>query len=139
MPPRCGGPGMKGNNSERLDDNRCLPGGLILNSARLQRSFTHMAMHRLISFALASGLIVAAPARAECFADYKAKQDSPLRLHYGVAQIPDGACDNRKAAASALAPRLANDGWTLLNILSIFGPDGLEQRKGSAGQYFLRY
>lgn len=78
-------------------------------------------------------------AHAECYADYKAKQESPLRLHYGVAAIPDAACGSRSAAASALAPRLATDGWTLLNILSIFGPEGLDQRKDSAGPYFLRY
>ncbi|HKK98531.1 MAG TPA: hypothetical protein VJ928_10125, partial [Marivita sp.] len=30
-------------------------------------------------------------AQAACYADYKAKQDAPLRLHYGVAQI-NGPC-----------------------------------------------
>jgi hypothetical protein len=78
-------------------------------------------------------------AAAECFADYKAKREAPLRLHYGVAQLPDGACGSARAAAAALAPRLASDGWTLLNILSIFGPEGLDQRKASAGSFFLRY
>ena len=39
--------------------------------------------------------LAALPAQAQCFADYKAKQDGPLRLHYGVAQV--SACD-RKAA-----------------------------------------
>ena len=83
-------------------------------------------------------LMLGTAADAECFADYKAKRDDPLRLHYGVAQLPDNAC-TKQAASRALAPRLARDGWTLLNIVSIFGPEGLEQRKASAGPYFLRY
>lgn len=83
--------------------------------------------------------LAASPATAACYADYKAKQDDPLRLHYGVAQLPDAACGSAGAAAAELAPRLAQNGWTLLNILSIFGPEGLEQRKESAGANFLRY
>ena len=78
------------------------------------------------------------PAAAECFADYKAKQDAPLRLHYGVAQVSDGAC-SPGAAEAELSPRLAGDGWTLLNVLSTFGPEGLEERKASAGDFYLRY
>ena len=31
--------------------------------------------------ALALGLALASPAAADCYADYKAKQDRPLRLH----------------------------------------------------------
>jgi len=83
-------------------------------------------------------LALAGPANAECYADYKAKKDDPLQLHYGVAQVSDGNC-SKKAAAGELAPRLAADGWTLLNILSTFGPEGLAERKASAGAYFLRY
>lgn len=87
---------------------------------------------------LALALVAASPVQSACYADYKAKQDDPLRLHYGVAQLPDDAC-NADGAARHLAPRLAREGWTLLNILSIFGPEGLQQRKASAGPYFLRY
>ncbi|MDP1669240.1 hypothetical protein [Phaeovulum sp.] len=94
-------------------------------------------MKTLIPLALL--VLAASPASALCYADYKAKQDSPLRLHYGVAQLPDAACGSAQAAAQALAPRLAQNGWTLLNILSIFGAEGLEQRKASAGTNFLRY
>lgn len=83
--------------------------------------------------------LAASPAQATCYADYKAKQDAPLRLQYGVAQLPDSACGSTQAAAGALAPRLAQNGWTLLNIVSIFGPEGLEQRRDSAGPNFLRY
>ncbi|MEY8881561.1 hypothetical protein [Donghicola sp. XS_ASV15] len=82
-------------------------------------------------------LVVAAPAQAACYADYKAKKDSPLRLAYGVTQV-SGAC-SKKSAASALRPKLAADGWTLLNIVGTFDESGLEQRKGAAGDFFLRY
>ena len=87
-----------------------------------------LAVALLVGFAL--------PAAAECYADYKAKQDNPLRLHYGVAEV--STCDTA-AAEAELTPRLAADGWTLLNVLSTFGPEGLEERKDSAGAYFLRY
>jgi len=40
---------------------------------------------------MAALALMALPAQAECYADYKAKQDDPLRLHYGVAQV--SACD----------------------------------------------
>lgn len=81
---------------------------------------------------------LASPASAACYADYKAKRDTPLRLHYGVAEIDDDRCDKR-AARAELEPRLARDGWTLLNVLSVFDEGGLEERKKSAGPNFLRY
>jgi len=90
----------------------------------------------LVAAALA--LALAGPAAAECYADYKAKKDNPLQLHYGVAQVSDANC-SKGAAAGELAPRLAGAGWTLLNVLSTFGPEGLGERKASAGDYFLRY
>jgi len=74
---------------------------------------------------------------ANCFADYKAKQDNPLRLHYGVAKV-NGDC-SRSAAVAELSQRLAGQGWTLLNVVSVFGDDGLAQRKDSAGSNFLRF
>lgn len=93
-----------------------------------------------IALALFVSLATASPAAADCFADYKAKQeDGSLKLHYGVAELPGRACGSKRDAADALAPRLAAEGWTLLNVLAIFGPEGLEQRKDSAGQFFLRY
>lgn len=95
-----------------------------------------MMKHILMTTALLLGF--ALPASAECYADYKAKQEPPLKLHYGVAQVSDGNC-SIPGAASEIAPRLAADGWTLLNVLSTFGPDGLQERKASAGKYFLRY
>ena len=94
-------------------------------------------MKRLI-LSLALALAIAAPASAECYADYKAKRDEPLQLRYGVAQVSDGNC-SPSAAEGELAPRLAAGGWTLLQVLSTFGPEGLEERKASADDHFLRY
>jgi uncharacterized membrane protein len=95
-------------------------------------------MKSLFPIVAALALVLAAPAYADCYADYKAKQDNPLRLHYGVAQVPDAACSNG-AAAQVLGPRLGAQGWTLLNVISTFGPEGLNERKASAGAYFLRF
>ncbi|TGD44526.1 hypothetical protein EEB11_02740 [Pseudotabrizicola sediminis] len=93
---------------------------------------------RSMIFAAFVALALAGPASAECYADYKAKQDNPLRLHYGVAQVSDGNC-SPGAAQGELKPRLASAGWTLLNVLSTFGPEGLGERQASAGEYYLRY
>ena len=79
----------------------------------------------------------ASAAQAACYADYKAKRDDPLRLHYGVAEI-DGDC-TVDTAQSALQNRLSADDWQLLNVLGVFDDAGLENRKESAGEYFLRY
>ncbi len=82
--------------------------------------------------------LAALPAAAECYADYKAKKDDPLRLHYGVMEISDRAC-NGGGADREVAQRLRDAGWTLLGVLSVFGRDGLEERKADAGDFFLRY
>ena len=76
-------------------------------------------------------------AQAACYADYKAKQDAPLRLHYGVAQI-NGPCTTSNAARE-LQTRLQQAGWTLLNVVSVFDDSGLAERKDSAGPHYLRY
>jgi hypothetical protein len=92
-------------------------------------------MFRLSALILA---LTALPAAAECYADYKAKKDDPLQLAYGVAQVSDANCDVG-GATSELAPRLAAAGWTLLNVVSVFGPEGLGERQGRAGDHFLTY
>ena len=127
-----------------LSDNNARKSAVILNINRTLRILPHgeppdpePEMTRLLLSA-ALALVLAGPAAAECYADYKAKRDEPLKLHYGVAQVSDGNC-SPGAAEGELAPRLAADGWTLLNVLSTFGPEGLEERKASAGAYFLRY
>ncbi len=81
--------------------------------------------------------LLAGTAQAACYADYKAKRDDPLRLHYGVAEV-EGACTPQNAGAE-LAPKLAADGWQLLNVLGVFDDAGLEERQESAGEFFLRY
>ena len=94
--------------------------------------------HITLSLLTALTLGLAAPASAaDCYADYKAKQDDPLRLHYGVAQLR-GACD-RGSAQAELSQRLRAQGWTLLNVVSVFGPEGLAQSRASAGSNYLRF
>ncbi|WP_109310647.1 hypothetical protein [Ruegeria sp. AU67] len=90
----------------------------------------------LSSLAVAALISLGTAASAECYADYKAKQDNPLRLHYGVMQV--SACDRGQAQQEA-SKRLSASGWTLLNVMSVFGPEGLEKRKANAGQFYLRY
>ena len=79
----------------------------------------------------------AGAANAECYADYKAKQDNPLRLHYGVIQVR-GDC-RIGSAENQLRPALRDDGWQLLNVLGVFDESELDERRESAGDYFLRY
>lgn len=122
--------------------------GLLLNSRQRnaqpllyisleKRIFSHMK-HTRLSLITVLLVTLSAPAfAADCYADYKAKQDNPLRLHYGVAKVT-GPCT--KASASAqLSQRLNAQNWKLLNVVSVFGPEGLEQRKNSAGSNFLRF
>jgi hypothetical protein len=82
--------------------------------------------------------LAATTAEAACYADYKARRDQPYALAYGVIELPEAAC-NPGAAAAETARRIAVDGWQLLGIVSIFGPEGLEARRADAGAHFLRY
>ncbi|TDE35965.1 hypothetical protein [Antarcticimicrobium sediminis] len=95
----------------------------------------------LLPIALIAGLVataLAAPASAaECYADYKAKRDNPLKLHYGIVQLR-GGCD-RQSARAEVSARLQQNGWTLLNVVSVFGPEGLQGRRANAGRFYLRF
>lgn len=94
-------------------------------------------MKQILSSLAAVVLIsVASAASAQCYADYKAKQDNPLRLHYGVMKV--SACDKGKARKE-VSKRLQSSGWTLLNVLSVFEQEGLGKRKANAGKYYLRF
>ncbi len=95
-------------------------------------------MKQIFSSLVVATLVSVAPMAlaAECYADYKAKQDNPLRLHYGVMQV--SSCDKGQAT-SEVAQRLSGSGWTLLNVQSVFGPEGLDQRKANAGKFYLRF
>lgn len=95
-----------------------------------------MTRHLLLPLLLAV-IATGAPAEAACFADYKAKRDDPLRLHYGVAEIREDCAV--EAAAEELRPRLSEAGWELLNIVSVFDDEGLEEREESAGEFYLRF
>jgi hypothetical protein len=92
---------------------------------------------KILTTSLLICTLTAGAAQAACYADYKAKQDNPLRLHYGVAEV-QGDCSVANAEAQ-LAGRLASGGWTLLNVLGVFDDAGLSERRESAGEFYLRY
>lgn len=124
--------------------NRTITAGSYLLTARARQAVIEYQdalcfgshMRKLLSSALTL-LLATAAAQAACFVDYKAKQDDPLRLQYGVAEI-FGACTLEDAYVELL-PRLAEADWQLLAVLTIFDEQGLEERKESAGEFFLRF
>lgn len=112
-------------------------GSLILNNSA-SRAHLEAMIYRALTAALLALALGATAAHAGCYADYKAKKDDPLQLHYGVIALPQSLCDGGNVAA-AIAPRLAKEGWTLLNVLSVFEDAGLSERKASAGPFYLRF
>jgi hypothetical protein len=85
-------------------------------------------------------LLAAMPAYADCYVDYKAKQDDPLRLHYGVLHVENNAaCQSGARLRASVADRIGAEGWQLLNVMSVFDRSGLAERKENAGQYYLRF
>ena len=133
------GQGVKSlNNGPLLSNINCRKPLWLLNISAPARILGNM--RKLLAITLLSLLlspVSPALANEKCFADYKAKQDNPLRLHYGVIRL-NGACD-KTSARSEVAARLSREGWVLLNVLSVFDKDGLKERKASAGRYFLRF
>lgn len=83
-------------------------------------------------------LALAGQASAQCYADYKAKQDNPLRLQYGIIELPQAACTDLQAARNYAEPVISRTGWTLLQIESIFGPSDFQRRSVNAGAIHLR-
>ncbi len=77
---------------------------------RMRQHFILAALMGLIAFG-------ANAADAACYAEYKAKRDNPLELHYSVAQI-SGPCTVASARAQ-LTRSLASQGLTLLKVLSV--------------------
>lgn len=80
--------------------------------------------------------LLAGPLHAACYADYRARMDNPLRLHYGIVELPQSAC-SMGAAAAEVASRIAAQGWTLVQVVSVFDDSGLASRRADAGQYFF--
>ncbi len=102
--------------------------------------FLCMMKKTALSLGLAMLLALPLPAAAEdCYADYKARKGSPMSLHYGVIGLSGQACRDSQEAWAKVAHRIGRDGWQLLAIVSVFGPDGLVARRAQAGSYFLRY
>ena len=77
-------------------------------------------------------------AQAACYADYKAKQENPLKLHYGIMKFDSVEC-TASNVQKKVALRLLPHGWTLLNLLTVSRKLPTTQRKENAGENFLRY
>ncbi len=91
----------------------------------------------LISCLIGTMAIASPAVAADCYADYKAKRNDPLKLHYGVVELR-GEC-SKSSARDEIENRISRGGWQLLNVMSVFDQGGLEKRKDSAGKFFLRY
>lgn len=87
---------------------------------------------------LSLALLAPLGAQAACYAEYKAKRENPLKLHYGVAEISADACDEATAAAQ-LGQRLDDNGWILLTIVAMIDETQLEATKERAGDFYLKY
>ena len=112
---------------------------LLASSPANNERDTHMnRFFKPLLGALALSLLAAAPLHAACFADYSARMDNPLRLHYGVIEVPQSAC-SVGAASSVVSGRLAAQGWTLVSVRSVFDDAGLASRRADAGQYYLSF
>ena len=77
-------------------------------------------------------------AQAACYADYKAKQENPLKLHYGIMKFDSVEC-TASIVQKKVALRLLPHGWTLLNLLTVSRKLPTTKRKENAGENFLRY
>ena len=98
-----------------------------------------MIKRYIYMLAILTAFAATGSAKAACYADYKAKRDNPLRLHYGIIELPDAICGDAEREKQEITTRLGNSNWQLLNILSVFAPEELENRKESAGEFFLRF
>ena len=81
----------------------------------------------------------ATASQAACYADYKAKQDDPLRLHYGVIEVGVSPCAMSEDVKRVVEERVAAGGWMLLQVQSVFDESGLEAKKADAGEFYLRF
>lgn len=88
--------------------------------------------------ALGAVLVLALPAQAACYAEYRAARQNPVQLAYGLAEIRGGAC-NAQSAAQYLQARLAQSGWTLQNVLSTVQSNSAPANAGYTGGHYLSY
>ncbi|MBN2758886.1 MAG: hypothetical protein JXQ79_00175 [Rhodobacteraceae bacterium] len=95
-------------------------------------------MKRSLTLSAALLLALATQASAQCYADYKAKQDNPLRLQYGLIELPASACGSIGAATAYAAPVIARSGWTLLQVQSFLTQAEFDARSADAGAIHLR-
>ena len=77
-----------------------------------------MKLVRLSGALVAALALFAGQASAACLAEYKAKRDNPLRLEHGIMAIPDEDCGISRAEI-VVRERLAEEGWTLLSVVSV--------------------
>ena len=95
---------------------------------------THLILTAFALFVAAAGA-----GHAACYADYKAKQENPLKLHYGVVQVDISPCTMSETVRQVVRQRLQAAGWQLLQVQSVFDDSGLGKRRQDAGQFFLRF
>lgn len=99
--------------------------------------------HRLVGMKhilLSSALILsmASGAQAACFAHYKAKQENPLKLAYGIMSVGDAQC-SATAAKATVKNRLLQNGWVLLNIVRVTTKAPTTSEERNAGAHYLRF
>ena len=111
---------------------------MLLIFACANRSLRRMKTFPFLA-SLAVLLMLAGPLQAACYADYKAKQENPLKLHYGVMQVDISPCVMSENVRSSVSKRLSAAGWQLLQVQSVFDDSGLGKRRQDAGQFFLRF
>ncbi len=133
------------NLDRKLDVAQCQPidiaylgknASLLLNYQAVKRSV--LLMKKLV-FTTLLAAVLAAPASAQCYAEYKAKQDDPLRLHYGIVLLDAPDCPEPAAAKQAVNARLAGTGWKLLNVIGVSAQTPDKTQKANAGEFYLRF
>ena len=100
------------------------------------KGFTMRLKHLIL--AAAATVAMAMPASAACYAEYRAQQQSPVQLAFGVAEIRSGSCDAQSAAAY-LRSALARSGWTLSNIVSTVSTNSAPGNSGYTNGHYLRF
>lgn len=80
----------------------------------MRHRITQISAQAIAALVLA---VAASSASAACIAEYKAKQDNPLRLEHDRVEI-NGPC-TIEAATTELQALLNARGWTLLKVLSV--------------------